>query len=409
MGEIQERRSSSDFIESIFLPENEDFYRARVTDVLPQSESERIDSLIRKELTGILGRDPKAFNIDVSGLPDIYGMSGKTLIEFSEKIEEKGVKIWQIALEEPFTDDGVCPMKARGRYNRPFMVEEGSVFREAVDDLKNFGYCESWANIFPHVNLYHLKKLAEKYPDIFFVSQFQSLTVKSVPGVQFFSYGLGQSFTSQGNMDQFKRKDWEKHWGDKYNEEFKSPLRKVFLELDVQEDLGRVVVDLGCGRYPVSSQLSQKDRKILLVDISNKVKSLREGNFYPVVYDFNLIGKEKFRQTIKEKTGQDRVDTFILSDILNYAGDWKELLQAVKNLLKKGGLLIISNMSDQGYYSEMKGNAPKDNLELLDYLVALGFSVVKAGSSDQVMGKNDWGSRISKYSQAVFILRNQSS
>ena len=408
--------------ESFFLPDDVDFVRAPKTSRLPDREYQILHGKIRQVLEPLV--EEGRFQIG----PGWYGetntissMDASVIVELGDELKKLGVETWQLAFVEPFVDDGVTfykrKPKAREVEKRVLGAEHGIVDTESSEYLREAGYCESWTNVFPHVNFHHILELAKSRPDIFVAGSIQPLEIIPVPGVQIMSYSIRPVTTEiedEDNPDgQPERQGWARHWGDKYNEDYKRQLRDLLLAMAKEGKLGDTVMDLGCGVLPVSEKLGGEDRRVILVDKVLDVEKMRKENFYPVCADVDNMSTSDVAERLEEIIGappRGKIDAVILSDILNYSSNWRQLLREVRGLMAAGGHIIISNMPDQGYDPLLSEDRPRTNLEVLIFLSeALGCGIEEVQDTMQVCGFKDKGQPIGRYGQMLAIARIDNS
>ncbi|GEM_PF-6989595 len=397
-------------IEALFLPEDDDFVRALVTDKLPEEEYRERSAKINKILQDLYSEDK--FYCDKYQLAEgknfFTGMSAQTVREFSNKLKEVEIEPWGVAFEEPYRDSGLCfyqSAKPPGDDNSGAVDwRNGKILNVANDELRIIGYFEGWPDNFPHVNLFHVLEIAKKYPNCFFASPHQDLQAIPVPGVQFFRYGYGKNVNLNDANSNSELLDgptnvsggWDKHWGDKYNEKYKEKMASDLLMIDSERMLGEIIIDLGCGDNPVSRYLGKEKRQIILVDKSPDIKK-KEGEFFQSVCD-------DFDKINFVALAEEGIDTAILSDILNYSSDWKMLLENLSKSLREGGRMIISNEIDQGYTEFFTKTRPKNNFEIITFLAgSLGFEIENIEDAGQTLGLREKGLPVSRYAQVMIV------
>jgi|SRR3989344_2844589 len=169
---------------------------------------------------------------------------------------------------------------------------------------------------------------------------------------------------------------WKPHWGSDYNNERKGVVfRDLFAR--IENDLGKVIVDIGSGKDHVTQYLS-RPHTVITVDIAGDESV--EQNRAHINYDVDRInrvdefGTKKFLVKIAQAIGAGprspspaQVDTFIFSEILNYV-DYEVVLMECKKYLKPGGRIVIHNMPNRGEKELFSEKGVLNNLELRAYL-----------------------------------------
>lgn len=405
-------------LESYFLPSASDFPRASISDQLPEAIAndwyKKLHASLEEMPTGLVNQG-QGWSGGQNSF-DIITREGILLLE--ELINQKGLQTWNVAVRELNLDDGLTPFLIPDFENKAVTTDEiftrtktdgAMICQPATDQLYQWDYNSIWSNIFPHVNLFHLVQLAKKYPDIFFgTHRIQGLELIPVPGVQFHRYALKDTDLQNDGIKKTSLQGWDLHWGEHYNEELKSKMRSLLTNLSNNDQLGEIVFDIGCGRFPVSSGLDGNKHNVVLIDKSKEVTSLSGNGRYSLIADLEKMDTPEFRQALRQilKTPEDvYADTIIISDVLNYV-DWKRSLDSVNRFLKPGGKIIITNGVDQGYSNDFHPTHIRDNIDLLQHICdKLGYRFNLVQDAMQVCNQRDTFLPISRYSQIIVVAR----
>ncbi len=136
-------------------------------------------------------------------------------------------------------------------------------------------------------------------------------------------------------------------------EEFESPHDLVekakqglyAMLLDDQLPLGIKVLDAGCGTGQLAIWLSLMNRKVVGIDISRA--SLRKGQEFKETFDLkdvHFLQMDLFRLGLK----QEAFDYVFCNGVLLLAADPPEGFQALCDLLKRGGYIIVGMYNTYG-------------------------------------------------------------
>jgi len=401
---ISQELLSSPRPEAFFLSVGEDFIKASTTLKLSESEQQRINQAVWEALQP-LAEKGEFFKGQLYSPQycEIYGMSAAALVEFADHLKTIGIMPWQVAVEEPFIDDGlgIYLPKIGKRKKRPINFLDGKSFPKGIDFLKDQGYQQVYG-VFPHVNLYHLLQLAHQEPRFFFASSSQALRFKPVPGIQLFDYDYGQAadLTPKPKTSAPLTGEWDSRWGEKYNESFKVHFSQMLEKMGQEGLLGDTVIDLGCGNFPVSYSLLPFCSEVVLVDKAQQVGQLKSSGFKVIVDDFDRLN---LTQSLAETATSPTASCVILSDILNYSQDWQALLKKAITCLGPKGRIIICNRPGQGFSRLFSDDPPKNNLEIVSFLQQQGLTIDSVQDSAQVCGDREKGKPISRYSQMVLV------
>lgn len=132
----------------------------------------------------------------------------------------------------------------------------------------------------------------------------------------------------------------------------------LFKDMFDKGELGKNIVDVGCGRHPVTRFLPEElDAKMVEIDIAGeegaydehhlKLKAdLRDLDNFSMIRDkvrmvSPFLGIEKC-ETLRQ------IDSFVFSDILNYV-PYRKLLRFLKKYLKPGGRYVVQEAPGRGY------------------------------------------------------------
>lgn len=201
----------------------------------------------------------------------------------------------------------------------------------------------------------------------------------------------------EGKKANLNKKDfWDKKWGKQGYDPIqkREQFSRVFNLLEAKGMLGEVIVDIGSGHESVTDYLANPDKhKIITVDISGERDGTNRWTHVP--YD---VEKMSERTTVASKRaavqvanflGVDprtkdpaRVNTMILSEILNYV-DSKDLLTECAKYLKVGGRFVILNKPTRGFPEVFSKNKIKNNTELVKILESLNFETEQLAFGDR--------------------------
>jgi SAM-dependent methyltransferase len=184
--------------------------------------------------------------------------------------------------------------------------------------------------------------------------------------------------------------NWDEVWGMKYDPKLTEEALKPFLlRLEQDHHIGPVIFDIGCGAYPVSSYLTG-NHKFVLIDISGEEKE--ETNTLKLTFDITGLMKPESEETQKVyhkienflgldsgHTLEGRIDTVVLSNILNYF-DYKAFLKEIRKLLKPNGRIILFNRPFKGGYHLASPNGLTNNIAFFQHLEETGFLIEECQS-----------------------------
>jgi len=118
------------------------------------------------------------------------------------------------------------------------------------------------------------------------------------------------------------------------------------------------VLDLGCGTGLVGAEISPYAKKLVGVDLSEKMLAkARERNIY-----HSLIRSELLTMMRNESTSS--YDVITAADVFIYLGKLDEIISEAKRLLRKGGLFAFSAEAIEELPSEEKGQESSDDYKL---------------------------------------------
>lgn len=183
---------------------------------------------------------------------------------------------------------------------------------------------------------------------------------------------------------------WGQAYGREYDRKWKQPLVDELEEMSASGDLGKVVLDIGSGKRPVTLALGSK-HKVVSLDIAHKEnRTTFTGQWLQVkanAGDTKLQSYDTKRAaveiahflglTTRELRDNPAVaDAIVMSEILNYI-DWREVIPFLSQFLKTDGKLIICNMPGRGVSSVFHPTHPQTTQEVLDFLESADFEVEK--------------------------------
>ncbi len=181
---------------------------------------------------------------------------------------------------------------------------------------------------------------------------------------------------------------WQEYWGESYGPELKQRLLKpVFDKLEIEENIGDLIIDVGSGAAPVTKLLKTKPaRKLICVDIA--ADNVESSYDLRIRLDAEKVGEFKtlsFRKAIltvcgfleinpKTEAITDRADTIVFSDTLNYV-DFRKVLSSFSKYLKPDGRFIVLNLPYRGNALLFSDKGLKDNRQLLSFLEEHHFEI----------------------------------
>ena len=164
-------------------------------------------------------------------------------------------------------------------------------------------------------------------------------------------------------------------------------LEPVFIRLETEEKIGSLIIDVGSGAWPVTRLLVAKPgRKRVCVDIAaDNGGSLDELRIRLDAEKVGQFGALSFRKAIlrvcafleinpKKDRREERADTIVVSDTLNYV-DFRKVLSGFARYLKPDGRLIVLNLPYRGNRSLFSGKGLKDNRQLYAFLEEHHFEI----------------------------------
>ncbi|MFA4997728.1 MAG: GNAT family N-acetyltransferase, partial [Bacteroidales bacterium] len=201
-------------------------------------------------------------------------------------------------------------------------------------------------------------------------------------GIDVFDIGGDSVFTS-----------WHGQWNREYagvNE------REWFNKITNQgECLGDITVDLGCSARPFA--VSAPDRKVILVDIDAPQASafikpntvlLRGDAQHPeqvttITDVVKLFGLNHENQTNLDDVLRERVNSVVITHLLNYV-DFRQVIRKASRWLIPGGRLFIVNQPGLGEAGLFHAHGVHSNRELIGFLHEQGYSIqtIKTDVSD---------------------------
>ncbi|MBU0666271.1 MAG: class I SAM-dependent methyltransferase [Nanoarchaeota archaeon] len=149
-------------------------------------------------------------------------------------------------------------------------------------------------------------------------------------------------------------------------------LKEKLIAYDNKNLLGHVVLDLGCGPKPLSFNLSEPKRAIL-VDVVPMIKSLKSEHF-EVVSLWSDIDELLKSDEYKFLDDYGPIDTVIASSIFNYV-DWKKLLSEQSKIQAFDGYLFIANMTNRGVPRLFSKKRPISTDEIIYELLSCGYEL----------------------------------
>ena len=121
---------------------------------------------------------------------------------------------------------------------------------------------------------------------------------------------------------------------------------------------GKTILCLGCGAGEECAHLkSLGAKKVIGVDISKSLINIAKKNFPDIEFKIMDMEKLKFSQSF---------DIVYSSLVLHYVKDWTKVLNKVKKILKKNGILLFSTHNPV-YWSTSKEDNKNEKLRILGY------------------------------------------
>lgn len=165
-------------------------------------------------------------------------------------------------------------------------------------------------------------------------------------------------------------------------ESIRADLVPVIDEMHRNGTLGKVVADIGSGRYGVSSEIKYPEVKIIRVDLVAPLEETEKIRQFPA--DLRKIKQLPFetkkqivttknwllRAGIGDDNHESRVDTIVLSSVINYLA-YKEVIPELLAYLKPGGRIIIYNKPERGsatHAAVFSEDRPRGNYGLIHFL-----------------------------------------
>lgn len=155
------------------------------------------------------------------------------------------------------------------------------------------------------------------------------------------------------------QQSWEDYWGDTYQQGRKVTIfSPLFQEMYNRGQLGKNIVDVGSGMWPMSSFLPEElGARIVSIDRAGGEHTYGERGL-KIRFDLDDIEqvalvREKIAKVAKflgveESDSRRQIDCFVFSDVLNYVG-YKKVLRFFKKYLKNGGRFILNEWPGRGY------------------------------------------------------------
>ncbi len=159
-------------------------------------------------------------------------------------------------------------------------------------------------------------------------------------------------------MEHHRKSFWEQAGGaSDYNAEWKEKITGYLKKILKREgiEIGSVIIDLGSGKRPVSEHIAPPDSKVIYVDFNAPEKDHAHNQHVHIQRDIHTLLDDdsfsakrssvevaKFLDVAPRSDDRERVDTVIISDILNYVPSEKTLGK-IHTYLKPNGIVIILN------------------------------------------------------------------
>lgn len=180
--------------------------------------------------------------------------------------------------------------------------------------------------------------------------------------------------------EQVFKKDWEA--GHEYDIELLKREVVPFLDrLRAENKLGRVIADIGCGKFGVSSLVKYPETKIVRVDIAaseeefNNVRQFKldlRNIVHPTIAEKKQLVKTRKWVNTDNVTEKNKpvVDTAILTAVLNYI-PYRVVLPEITKYVKVGGRLLVFNAPDRGAFTHSQVFSPDratNNMQIVHLL-----------------------------------------
>ena len=180
------------------------------------------------------------------------------------------------------------------------------------------------------------------------------------------------------------RSPWEAEWRvAESNCRFYGRNTERFLD-HYKDELGDVILDIGCGPNPVTYGLKPKK---ILIDTASRVETLEEvvENSFAARVDLNKLHfREDDYYRYKDallRASADSVNTIVSSSVLNYI-DYKSVIETLEDDLEEDGLVFVVNRIDHGFSHYMHPGRPRTNDEIIRFFESeLGHDIEFAETS----------------------------
>jgi len=183
---------------------------------------------------------------------------------------------------------------------------------------------------------------------------------------------------------------WTWHWGSRYGESLKIniALQGYLAELIESGRLGHIVVDVGSGKpCPIKDVIRDTGARLINVDIAAHENLSNDSQLFikldaEKILDANSLEvKEAIKRVSRfldidctKSKDVEPVDTFLLSEIINYI-DYQAVIKSGLKWLKPGGRIVIINEPKRGLEDEFSDKGPINNNEVINFLESLGLVI----------------------------------
>ncbi|MBM7598819.1 ubiquinone/menaquinone biosynthesis C-methylase UbiE [Virgibacillus halotolerans] len=162
----------------------------------------------------------------------------------------------------------------------------------------------------------------------------------------------------------------------KYDTEERMELAKVIVK-EVRPELrnskSKSLIDYGSGTGLISLELSDLVDSILLVDASEQMLEVAKAK----ITHRGISNSKVLYSDFTEETPELKADIVLMSLVLLHIPDTRKILQALYNILNKGGKLIIIDFDKNNNVNHPKIHSGFSHEELKKRLSEVGFTSIE--------------------------------
>ena len=162
----------------------------------------------------------------------------------------------------------------------------------------------------------------------------------------------------------------------KYDTEERMELAKVIVK-EVRPELrnskSKSLIDYGSGTGLISLELSDLVDSILLVDASEQMLEVAKAK----ITHRGISNSKVLYSDFTEETPEIKADIVLMSLVLLHIPDTRRILQALYNILNKGGKLIIIDFDKNNNVNHPKIHSGFSHEELKKRLSEVGFTSIE--------------------------------